>query len=116
MNSEFNSWLKENTAFPGVLACGLRYPDKTTFSHSYAAEFATDKLEPAWRTAVEAFQTSKQSKQSFSRLRWVFDKALFHCAVRGDGVCLGIFTSKGTQEPSAESVDRLFAEFQAFRA
>jgi hypothetical protein len=115
MSAEFNSWLKESTAGRNLLACGLRYPDKTCFSHAYEASFTPAHLEVVLRGVGESFQLLKQQKQTFGRVRWMFEKSQLHCAMRGDGICLSVFTSK-SEEPSADVLDRLFAEFQAFRA
>jgi hypothetical protein len=115
MSAQFNSWLKEATAGRNLLACGLRYPDKSCFVHAYTPQYTSASVEAVLRGVGDCFQLLKQQKQTFGRLRWMFEKSQLHCAMRGDGICLGIFTSR-SEEPPVEVLDRLFAEFQAFHA
>jgi hypothetical protein len=115
MSAEFNSWLKESTAGRSLLACGLRYADKSCFSHVYEANYTPANLEVVLRGVAECFQLLKQQKQTFGRLRWMFENSQLHCAMRGDGVCLSVLTGN-SEGPPTDVLDRLFAEFQAFRA
>jgi hypothetical protein len=115
MNNEFNSWLKNSTDLPGIMACAVRYPDKSTYTRVYSSEISEETTENALRCVSDTFQTLKNQKFPAQRLRWVFEKSLLHCVARSDGVCLGIFTSKDPQVPAPEKLEKLIVEFQNAR-
>ena len=116
MNESLNQWLSRRSRLRGVLACGVRFPDKTSLTQSWSSEFATQSLEHAWRCASDAFQVLGVNSFPNERVRWVYEKALLHCSCREDGICLGIFTAndRGASDPA--EIERLIAEFCALRA
>ena len=115
MNSSFNSWLKSNTQLPGITACAVRYPDKSTFTRVYSTDISEETAENALRCVADTFAALKNQKMPAQRLRWVFENSLLHCASRTDGVCLGIFTGKDPQTPAPDKLEKLIAEFQNTR-
>jgi hypothetical protein len=115
MNNAFNSWLKTNTQLPGVMACAVRYPDKSTFTRVYSTEISEETTENALRCVADAFAAAKNQKFPAQRLRWVFENSFLHCVARTDGVCLGIFTSKDPQSPPPDKLERLIMDFQNTR-
>jgi hypothetical protein len=115
MNNSFNSWLKTNTQLPGITACAVRYPDKSTFTRVYSTEISEETAENALRCVADTFSALKNQKFLGQRLRWVFENSLLHCVSRTDGVCLGIFTGKDPNAPAPDKLDRLISEFQNAR-
>jgi hypothetical protein len=116
MKELLKQWVGQHAQLPGVLACGVRFPDKTSFTQSWAADFRVQSLERAWRSSGEAFQVLKIYFFPTDYVRWVYEKAVLHCARRDDGICLGIFTAKGEQSPDPAAVQRLLVEFRALRS
>ena len=116
MKDIFNQWLHRRAALRGILACGIRFPDKTALTQSWSPEFPSTSLDNAWRCASDAFQVLKVNFFPDERIRWTYEKAMLHCARREDGICLGIFTSKDRAAVDAAGVERLIAEFQALRS
>jgi hypothetical protein len=116
MNESFSQWLSQRTHQRGVLACGIRFPDKTSLSQSWSPEFAASSLDNAWRCAGDAFQVLKVNFFPNERARWVYERALLHCARRDDGIWLGIFTEKDQAAIDAAEIEQLIAEFCALRA
>ena len=116
MKELLQQWVGQRAQLPGVLACGVRFPDKTSFTQSWAADFRVQNLDRAWRCAGEAFQVLKIYFFPNEYVRWVYEKAVLHCARRDDGICLGIFTAKDTQAPDPAAVQRLLVEFRALRS
>ncbi|MBI5387383.1 MAG: hypothetical protein HZA90_22200 [Verrucomicrobia bacterium] len=112
MNDPLHQWLAERAQTPGVQACGLRYPDHTTVTHSTAPNFPPDALENAWRCVADTFQVLKHHRLPAVHLRWVFEHALLYCLTRPDGVCLTVFTSRKAQEVDAAALQAMFTEFQ----
>lgn len=115
MKESLSQWLSQRTRLRGVLACGIRFPDKTSLTQSWSPDFPTPSLENAWRCAGDAFQVLKVNFFPNDRVLWIYEKALLHCARRADGVCLGIFTAKERGEVDVGEIDRLIDEFCAMR-
>ena len=116
MKESLRQWLNRRARMRGVLACGVRFPDKTSVTQSWSPEFAAPSLENAWRCASDAFQVLRVNFFPNERVRWVYEKALLHCACREDGICLGIFTAKDGGGVDAAEIERLLVEFCALRA
>ena len=116
MKEFLSQWLNRRARLRGVLACGVRFPDKTSLTQSWSPEFAGPSLDNALRCASDAFQVLKLNFFPNERVRWVYEKALLHCARREDGICLGIFTAKDPGAVDAAEIERLIAEFRALRA
>ena len=115
MKDFLTQWLSRRARLRGVLACGVRFPDKTSLTQSWSAEFPGSSLDNAWRCASDAFQVLKVNYFPNERVRWVYEKAFLHCARREDGICLGIFTGKDRESVDGAQIDRLIAEFRALR-
>jgi len=116
MKESLSQWLSRRTQLRGVLACGVRFPDKTSLTQSWSPEFEAAPLENAWRCASDAFQVLRSNSFPNERVRWIYEKALLHCARREDGTCLGIFTAKDRGSVDAAEIERLIAEFCALHA
>jgi hypothetical protein len=114
MKEFLSQWLSR-ARLRGVLACGVRFPDKTSLTQSWSPEFAEPSLDNAWRCASDAFQVLKVNFLPNERVLWVYEKALLHCARREDGICLGIFTAKDLVAVDSAEIERLIAEFRALR-
>ena len=110
-----NRWLARNTKAKGVLACGVRYPDQTTFNQT-SANFPQAALDNSWNCVASTFQFLKQNQNDVDQMCWVFEKHLLYCAMRNDEVCLGIFTSKNEEEYDPVVVNRMISEFKTLRA
>jgi len=115
MNESLGQWLARRARLRGVLACGVRFPDKTSLTQSWSPEFTAPSLENAWRCAGDAFQVLKVNFFPNERVLWVYEKALLHCARRADGICLGIFTARDRGAVDDAEIDRLISEFRALR-
>ena len=115
MKESLNQWLNQRSRLRGVLACGVRFPDKTSLTLSWSSEFAALSLENAWRCASDAFQVLGVNAFPNERVRWIYERVLLYCACREDGICLGIFTpnDRGAADPG--EIERLIAEFCAMR-
>jgi hypothetical protein len=111
-----NRWLARNTKAKGVLACGVRYADETTFNQTSAPNFPATALDNSWSCVAKTFQFLKQNQNEVEQMCWVFENFLLYCAVRSDDACLGIFTAKKEDEHDPAVVARMISEFKALRA
>ena len=115
MKEFFTQWLSRRAQLRGVLACGVRFPDKTSLTQSWSPEFTAPSLENAMRCAGDAFQVLKVNFFPDERVRWVYEQVLLDCARREDGICLGIFAAKDRGAADAAEIERLIAEFRGLR-
>lgn len=113
MKVVIRQWLSQRTQVPGVLACGVRFPDKTACTQTWSPDFPAASLDNAWRCVSDAFQVIKHDFFPNQRVRWVYENALLFCTCRDDGIGLGIFTAKDAQSFDANEVEQLIAEFTA---
>src|SRR5688572_22069207 len=93
-----NRWMARNTKARGVLACGVRYPDQSTFNQTQAPNCSATALDNSWNCVAKTFEFLKQNRNDVDQMCWVFENYLLYCAVRSDDVCLGIFTAKKEEE------------------
>ena len=56
MKEHVHSWLTEKMKIAGVLACGMRAPDRKTFTRSASPQFTPVALEHACRCLADTFQ------------------------------------------------------------
>ena len=115
MKEVINEWLNRRAKLMGGLACGVRFPDKTSLTQTWSQEFPAQALDNAWRCASDAFQVLKANVFPNERVSWVYEKVLLHCARREDEICLGIFTAKDLGAVDGAEIERLIAEFRALR-
>ena len=115
MKEFLSQWLSRRARLRGVLASGVRFPDKTSLTQSWSPEFTARSLDNAWRCGSEAFQVLRVNFFPNERIRWVYEKALLHCTRREDGICLGIFTAKDRATVDAAEIEQVMSEFCALR-
>jgi hypothetical protein len=116
MKGLLNEWLGQIPPVTGVLACGLRHADQSACTRTFSPEFSEAALENAWRCVGDAFQVLKHNRLPTEQMQWAYENAMLFCALRPDGACLAVFTSKDPQAVDANGVERLFAEFQTLGA
>ncbi len=111
-----NRWLARNAKAKGILACGVRHPDQTTFNHAASSsDISTAALDNSWECVSSTFAFLKQHKNEVDQMCWVFENFLLHCALRSDETCLGILTSKNADEHDPAVVNRLISEFKSLK-
>ena len=115
MKQLLNMWLGKHARIPGVFACGLHYADKTAFAQSWAPSYPQEALESTWRTIGESFQVLQMNRLPNTRLRWVYENALLYAARRGDGTCLGVFTTRDPQVLDQGKLEEMLNEFESMQ-
>jgi hypothetical protein len=113
MKETINLWLSKHARVPGVLACGVRYPDQAVFSQTWSSDFPVSVLDNTWRCAADTFPVLQLHRLSGDWVRWVYERAYFYVTRRRDGICLGIFTLKDPLGHDPGEIRRLLSEFQA---
>lgn len=110
-----NRWLTRSAKAKGVLACGVRYPDRTSSNHAFAADFNPAVLENSWECVAGVFEFLKQHQNDVDQMCWVFDNYRLYCAVRADQACLGVFTAKSDQDHDQAGIQRILSEFKTLK-
>lgn len=77
MKESFNNWLTETMKISGVLACGVRSPDRRTFTRSGSPQFTPVALEQACRCLADTFQIINANRFPSGLVRWVYKIPLF---------------------------------------
>jgi hypothetical protein len=113
MNEQISQWFEQSAPFEGILACGIRRPDHSTMTKSWAEGYSELAMENTLRCVADLFQVLPLNRLPQGRVRWVYENALLHCERRADGTCLGIFTLREETHCDAAGLERVFAEFQA---
>ena len=110
---QITDWLRRTPSVRGMLVRGIRFADETYVCDLDARDFPMGALEQAWRSVADAFQVLTAQQLPPTRLTWVYERSVLHCARRDDGSVLGVFISRNLVEQSREGVDRLLSEFES---
>lgn len=110
MKQELNLWLSQQTRLPGVLACGLRYTDRTSFSQQWARTVPADALEKSLACLNDLWRVLRLHGFQAQWVRWGYAKGWFYAAQRADGVLLGIITQRA-DEAELAAVKELLLTF-----
>ena len=106
-------WFEQTAPFQGILACGLRHPDQTAVSKTWADGFPEVAVDNAIRCAADLFQVLNMNRLAAGRVRWIYQGGILCCEPRSDGTCLGVFIPKDESMVDLDGVERFFGEFQA---
>jgi len=112
MQETFQNWLMEKIKVNGVLACGVRSPDRRTFSRSLSAQFQPVALENAFRCVGDTFQILASNRLPTGMVRWVYENYFLYGAARPDGNCFAVLTRRNSKTPlEAEDIQCMIEEF-----
>jgi hypothetical protein len=112
MSNPYIAWLNERTQLPGVLACGVGFPDKTAASRSYSPGFPAECLDKTWRYVRDMFQVAGLHRFKAHQARWIYERAQLCCVMRPDHLLFCAFIEVDLKPEVAAAVAELFAEFK----
>jgi len=113
MKEAVRNWMAQNARVPGVLAYGVRFPDKTSLNESYSQDFPLAAMENVWRCVADTYQVLTLHRLPVARMKWVYEQSLLTCFRRNDGIILGLFITARARSLDTNNLERLVAEFQA---
>ena len=113
MKELVNQWFEQSSPFLGILACGIRHPDRTAISKTWADAYTEAGVENALSCVLDTYPVLHANRFPHGRLRWIFQEVYFYCERRIDGTCLGVFTPRDPGQVDYEGLERFFSEFQA---
>jgi hypothetical protein len=113
MSELINRWFGRAARVPGMLACGLRHADGTTYSRAWEASPAEPLLNELWPRLTAIAEAA--GGEAPELLRWTFDKHVVVAAPRPNGPTFFILLVRKTGEDEDAGVERLLQEFRALR-
>ena len=109
MNETAQRWLDQAAAIPGVLAGGVRHADQSVLVKSCDDRFPVEEIEKVVRELGETIPLLQNFGIAAGRLRWTFESAWLHSAVRTDGAVAVLVVTR--QIESSPEVEQLLAGF-----
>ena len=113
MQEKIHNWLTETMKISGVLACGIRSPDRKTVTRSNSSQFTPVALENACRCLGDTFQVINSNRFPMQLVRWVYENYFLYGIACPDGHCLAVLTRrKAPPILQQDEFGRLAAEFR----
>ena len=116
MKEHIQNWLTDKTKVAGVLACGIRSPDRKTHTRTLSPQFTPIALENACRCVTDTFQVLQANRFPAELVRWVFEKYFIYGFVRTDGLSLTVLTRRDETDVAPAELETIVAEFQSLPA
>jgi len=113
MREHIHNWLTEKTKVAGILACGIRSPDRKTFTRTLSPQFSPVALENACRCVTDTFQVLQANRFPADLVRWVFENYFIYGFSRPDGFCLALLTRRDATDVQPAELETIVAEFQS---
>jgi hypothetical protein len=101
MKESFQHWLTDNTLVPGVLGCGVRFPDRSSISQSHVDLLPVERLDLVWQRLAETVTTLNSLRLTPTQMSWTFAGSHIHLVLRPDGIHLGLVTTPEASESQA---------------
>lgn len=111
MKEEVNLWLSQQGRLPGVLACGVRYPDRSSFTQEWAEGYERDWMERSLSCLSDICRLLRLNGLSGRWLRWSYREGWLYAAERADGTLLALVTTPGQAPAEREAVMSLVESF-----
>ena len=112
MKESFQHWLTENSLVPGVLACGVRFPDRSCLSQSHTELLPNERLDQIWQRLSETVTFLNSQRLAPTQLSWTFSESQIHLALRPDGISLGLITApEASESPALAALVQRFLQF-----
>ena len=115
MKDEINLWLSQQARIPGVLACGIRYPDRSNFTQQWTEGIAPDWMEKSLACMSDVWRLLRLNGVTGRWLRWGYPDSWFYSALRADGTLLALITARAEASTDPEEVTALLEAFLAQR-
>jgi hypothetical protein len=113
MKENIHNWLTEQMRITGMLGCGIRCPDRRTFTRSASAQFTPVAMEHACRCLSDTFQVISSNRFPVQLVRWVYENYLVYGFMRDDGLCLALLTRRHEATLQNADIENIVAEFHS---
>ena len=109
MNDALNEWLASCALMPGMLGCGVRFPNQICLSYSFNEACSRERLDEMLNSLAGALTRFSAQKPASPLLTWTFTEGLVRLIVRPDGVMLGLASTSDAL--AAENLKQVTEEF-----
>ena len=116
MKEVIQTWLADRPRLPGVLACGVRFPDKSSLTETYQKDYPVPNLENVWRCVGDVFQVLSAHRMAPTSIRWVYENTILYSTRRPDGIELSLLTLPSPADVDAGNLERLLQTFRTLEA
>jgi hypothetical protein len=116
MKEHINNWLTEKMKAAGMLACGIRAPDRKTLTRSQSPQFTPVAIEHACRCLADTFQVLHSNRFPAGLIRWVYENYFVYGSIRPDGICIAIVTRREGPNLKPTDLEGIIAEFQGLQS
>lgn len=116
MKEHIHKWLTEKTRINGMLACGIRSPDRKTYTRTMSPQFAPVALENACRCLSDTFSVINSNRFPVDVIRWVYENYFVYGFTRPDGHCLAVLTRRNENALQKSELEGIVAEFHSLPA
>ena len=113
MKEHIHNWLTEKMRVANVLACGIRSPDRKTFTRSQSPQFTPVALEHACRCLSDTFHVINSNRFPVQLVRWVYENYFVYGFIREDGHCLAVLSRRNEAVIQPADLESIVAEFHA---
>jgi hypothetical protein len=113
MNDALNEWLASCALMPGMLGCGVRFPDQVCLSYSFNEACSRERMDETLNSLAGMLTRFSDQKPAPPLLTWTFTEGLVRLVVRPDGVMLGIACA--SDELAVENLKQVTEEFLALQ-
>jgi len=101
MKESLQRWLTDNTLIPGVIGCGVRFPDRSCLSQSHVDLLPAERLDQIWQRLAETVTLLNSLRLEPAQMSWTFAESHIHLILRPDGIYLGLVTTPEASESQA---------------
>jgi hypothetical protein len=113
VNNTPPGFLDSCLSLPGVVACGIRQPDRSVTCRRNGGTLSAAQVEQLINALAVAVDMLGHHHLESNTLTWTFDHARIHLARRFDGAMLALFTEYYPGQPAIDPVG-LLHEFHQF--
>jgi hypothetical protein len=111
MNEAFSRWIEQNGTLPGVLACGIRFPDGNAACHISSGDLTTAQLKQTLEQLADAVKGLNLHRLVATRLQWSYENGRVYYVLRRDGIGLGAVTAPPVTPDDLAVVEQFLENF-----
>lgn len=88
MISNFEQFIEKHLPLAGIVACGMRLPDRSQVCRCFTDELTPAQMDQAVNRLTLAADSLNRHRLDANRFCWTFERMCVHLALRPDGTAL----------------------------
>jgi hypothetical protein len=109
MSDPLKQWLAGCALVPGMIGCGIRFPNRECRSYSFTESFSRESIDQMLNSLAGTLNQFSDRNPPPRLLTWTFSKGHVRLIVRPDGVLFGCATA--SDSPNADNLKQVSEEF-----